>query len=129
MSEDEQILRILKNAWFRRFARRERITDESLIEAITRAEKGTIDADLGGNVIKQRIARPGQGKSGGYRTIIVFKKGDKAFFVYGFAKSEQENIDQVETEAFKKAAKELLALSDEQIQKLIENGGLTEVKP
>ena len=122
-------MRILKNAWFRRFARRERITDESLIEAITRAEKGTIDADLGRNVIKQRIARPGQGKSGGYRTIIVFKKGDKAFFVYGFAKSEQENIDQVETEAFKKAAKELLALSDEQIQKLIENGGLTEVKP
>ena len=122
-------MRILKNAWFRRFARRERITDESLIEAITRAEKGTIDADLGRNVIKQRIARPGQGKSGGYRTIIVFKKVDKAFFVYGFAKSEQENIDQVETEAFKKAAKELLSLSDEQIQKLIENGGLTEVKP
>ena len=96
---------------------------------MARAGKGTIDADLGGHVIEQRIARPGQGKSGGYRTIIIFKKDDKAFFVYGFAKSERENIDQKETDAFKKAAKILLALSDEQIQKLIENGGLTEVKP
>lgn len=127
MSNDEETLRVFKNAWFRRFARRERITDKSLIEAIARVEKGTIDADLGGNVIKQRIPKSGQGKSGGYRTIIVFRKGDKAFFVYGFAKSERENIDQGETDAFKKAAKELLALSDEQIRKLIENGGLTEV--
>ena len=122
-------MRIFKNAWFRRLARRQKITDKVLREAMARAGKGTIDADLGGHVIKQRIARPGQGKSGGYRTIIIFKKDDKAFFVYGFAKSERENIDQKETDAFKKAAKILLALSDEQIQKLIENGGLTEVKP
>jgi hypothetical protein len=122
-------LRIFKNAWFRRLARRQKITDKALREAVARAEKGNIDADLGGHVIKQRIARPGQGKSGGYRTIIIFKKDDKAFFVYGFAKSERENIDQKETDTFKKAAKQLLALSDEQIQKLIENGGLTEIKP
>ena len=96
---------------------------------MARAGKGFIDADLGGNVIKQRIARPGQGKSGGYRAILIFKNRDKAFFVYGFAKSERKNIDQRETDMFKKAAKKLLALSDEQIQKLIENGGLTEVKP
>lgn len=122
-------MRIFKNAWFRRFARRERMPDRALRDAIARAEKGIVDADLGGNVIKQRIARPGQGKSGGYRTIIVFRKGDKAFFVYGFAKSERDNIDRAETEAFKKAANELLALSDEQIGTLIENGALTEVKP
>ena len=128
MSDDERTVRVFKNAWFQRFARRERITSKSLREAIARAEKGTIDADLGGHVIKQRIARQGQGKSGGYRTIIVFKKGDKAFFVYGFAKSERENIDQGETDAFKKAAKALLSLSDKQIHKLIENGELTEVK-
>jgi len=122
-------LRIFKNAWFRRLARRQKITDKALREAVTRAEKGNINADLGGHVIKQRIARPGQGKSGGYRTIVIFKKDDKAIFVYGFAKSERENIDKKETDTFKKAAKQLLALSDEQIQKLIENGGLTEVKP
>lgn len=127
MSDDEIAVQVLKNAWFRRFASRERITDKSLRKAIARAQKGAIDADLGGHVIKQRIARPGQGKSGGYRTIIVFKKANKAFFVYGFAKNERENIDRAEVDVFKKAAKELLALSDEQIQKLIKNGVFTEI--
>ena len=122
-------LRIFKNAWFKRFARRERIGDATLAKAIARAAKGAVDADLGGNVIKQRIARPGRGKSGGYRTIIVFRQGDKAFFVYGFAKKELDNISRDELKVFKQAAKELLALSDVQIEKLIEIGGLTEVKP
>ena len=120
-------MQIFKNTWFQRFARKEKITDEVLKDAIVRAEKGIINADLGGNVIKQRIARVGQGKSSGYRTIIIFKKGDKAFFVYGFAKNERDNIDKNETDAFKKSAKELLALSDKHIQELIENGALTEV--
>ena len=120
-------MRVFKNAWFKRFARRERISDATLTRAITRAAKGAVDADLGGNVIKQRIARPGQGKSGGYRTIIVFRRGDKAFFVYGFAKKKLDNISKDELKVFKQAAKELLALSDEQIEKLIEIGGLTEV--
>ena len=66
-------MQIFKNTWFQRFARREKITDEVLRNAIARAKKGTIDTDLGGNVIKQRIARVGQGKSGGYRTIIIYK--------------------------------------------------------
>ena len=120
-------MHIFKNTWFQRFARKEKITDEVLKDAIVRAEKGIINADLGGNIIKQRIARVGQGKSSGYRTIIIFKKGDKAFFVYGFAKNERDNIDKNETDAFKKSAKELLALSDKHIQELIENGALTEV--
>lgn len=122
-------MRIFKNAWFKRFTRRERIGDATLAKAIARAAKGAVDADLGGNVIKQRIARPGRGKSGGYRTIIVFRQGDKAFFVYGFAKKELDNISRDELKVFKQAAKELLALSDVQIEKLIEIGGLTEVKP
>ena len=78
-------------------------------------------------MIKQRIARPGGGKSGGYRIIIVFRRGDKAFFVYGFAKKELDNISRDELKAFKQAAKELLALSDEQIERLVEMGGLTEI--
>ena len=80
-----------------------------------------------GGVIKQRIARPGKGKSGGYRTIIIFRQGEKAFFVYGFAKSKRSNIEQDEVEVFKQAARELLALSDRQIAQLIENEALTEV--
>lgn len=125
--QEKKEVRIFKNAWFQRFSRREKISDATLKEAVNRVQQGLIDADLGGNVLKQRIARPGQGKSGGYRTIIVFKKGELAFFVYGFAKNERENIDDTETAAFKKAAKELLFLSDEQIKQLLDNGALTEV--
>lgn len=120
-------MRIFTNAWFRRFARRENIDNKTLKEAIARADKGLIDADLGGGVIKQRIARPGKGKSGGYRTIIVFRQGEKAFFVYGYAKSKRSNIEQDEVEVFRRAARELLALSDTQIMQLIENEALAEV--
>lgn len=120
-------MRIFKNAWFCRFARREKIKDAVLKEAIARAERGLIDADLGGGVIKQRLARPGQGRSGGYRSIIIFQKGERAFFVYGFAKSDRENIDPDEAAAFKKSAKAFFALSDEQIEILIKDKELSEV--
>ena len=120
-------MRIFKNAWFCRFARREKIKDAVLKEAIARAERGLIDAELGGGVIKQRLARPGQGRSGGYRSIIIFQKGQRAFFVYGFAKSDRENIEPDETAAFKKSAKAFFALSDKQIEILIKDEELSEV--
>ncbi len=116
-----------KNAWFERFARKQRITDVALIEAVRRAERGQIDADLGGGVIKQRVARAGQGKSGGFRTIILYRQERRAFFVFGFAKNEQANIEDVEEVQFKKMAKELLALSNEQMALLIERGRFSEV--
>jgi hypothetical protein len=121
-------LKVFKNAWFGRFARKRRITAEMLWDAVDRAEKGLIDADLGGGVIKQRIARTGEGKSKGYRSIVLYQKGEKAFFVYGFAKSETDNIRRDEEEQFKKAAKQILALSDDQIDELIENDQFEEVK-
>jgi hypothetical protein len=121
-------LRVFKNAWFGRFARKRKISEEVLWDAVDRAEKGLVDADLGGGVIKQRIARPGEGKSKGYRSIVLYRKGDKAFFVYGFPKSDLGNIRGDEEEQFKKAAKLILALSDDQIRQLIENGQFEEVK-
>jgi hypothetical protein len=84
---------VFKTKWLGRFARRERITDKSLMEAIERAERGVIDADLGGGVIKQRVARSGQGRSGGYRMLIAYRRGARAVFLYGFAKRERDNID------------------------------------
>jgi hypothetical protein len=120
-------LRVFKNAWFERFARKEKISAESLLDAVERAENGLIDADLGGGVIKQRIARPGAGKSSGYRSIVIYREGKKAFFVYGFPKSNLGNIRDDEVEQFKKAAKSILALSDNQIRKLIESGQFEEV--
>lgn len=86
-------MQIFKTKHFAKFARRERIADTSLSEAIARAEHGLIDADLGGGVIKQRVARQGQGRSGGYRTLIAYRAGDLAVFLFGFAKSERSNID------------------------------------
>jgi len=121
-------LRIFKNAWFVRFARRENIRDAVLVDAVARAARGDIDADLGGGVIKQRIARPGQGKSGGYRSIILFRKGARAFFVYGFAKSDRENIQDDELEKFKTLAKAWFALPDKQIEAMVKNNAITEVK-
>ena len=96
-------------------------------DAIARAEKGIIDADLGGGVIKQRIARLGQGKSGGYRSVILFRKGELAFFVYGFAKSDRENIAPDEVDGFRKLAKGYLALSEKQIATMLKDERLKEV--
>ena len=71
-------MRVFKNTWFQRFARKERIADGTLCGAVARAERGQIDADLGGGVLKQRIARPGAGRSGGFRVILLFRAGDRA---------------------------------------------------
>ena len=120
-------MRIFKNKSFAKFARKERISDAKLCKVVKEADKGNIDADYGGGVIKQRIARPNQGKSGGYRSIIYYRQGDKAFFVYGWSKSERENIDEDEEKEFKRQAKMTLALNDEQLLKLLENGTWQEV--
>ncbi|HCM1919108.1 TPA: type II toxin-antitoxin system RelE/ParE family toxin [Salmonella enterica subsp. salamae serovar 28:r:e,n,z15] len=120
-------MRIFKNAWFERFARKQCITDRALRDAIERAEKGLIDADLGHGVIKQRVARQGQGKSGGYRTIVLYKTTERAFFIYGFSKSDRENINRAEEAEFKKAAPHILSLTEEQIMLLVVKGQLTEV--
>ena len=86
-----------------------------------------MDADLGGGVIKQRVARPGEGRSGGYRTLILYRRAHRAFFVYGFAKSQQANISDEEEAVFKKMAQHVLALTDEQLAALIQNGQFSEV--
>ena len=122
-------MRVFRNAWFARFARKEKISAGALLEAVDRAEKGLIDANLGGGVIKQRVARSREGKSGGYRTVVLYRKGEKAFFVFGFPKNARANIRDDEEEQFKRAARITLALSDEQIRLLIENGQFEEVSP
>jgi hypothetical protein len=95
-------LRVFKNVRFGRFARKENISDETLSAVVKRSESGLVDADLGGGVIKQRVARDGQGKSGGFRALILYRKAERAFFVYGFAKSNRGNISDEETAALRK---------------------------
>lgn len=121
-------MKIYKNSWFDRFTRKNNIDDKDLIVTVERAEKGLIDADLGGGLIKQRIARKGQSSSKGYRTIIIFKKEDKCFFVFGYSKSERDNISASEEIEFKKVAKIMSGISEDKIRELLKNSSLIEVK-
>ena len=121
------IVRIFKNTWFFRFADKEGITDDELKNAVTQLESGQFDADLGGNVYKVRVARSGEGKSGGYRVIVFFRNKERAFFVYGFAKSARDNIDQGELRGFKAGAKVNLSLTDIEIDNRIKKGTLIEI--
>ena len=121
-------MRTFKTKAFTRFANKAGISDAALCQAVRDAERGLVAADLGGGVIKQRIARPGQGKSGGFRTLIVFRVEARAIFVYGFAKSEKDNIEKDELVALKRLATELLAYDDETLARVLASGVLAEVK-
>ena len=120
-------MRIFKTRAFGRFARKERISDAALCEAINRAERGLVDTDLGGHVIKQRVARPGQGRSGGYRTLVAFRIETRAVFLHGFTKSEQDNISDDELKELRKAAGEVLGWSDDDVATLLDGGKWMEV--
>ena len=120
-------MRIFANRWFARFADKQNIGDDDLREAVSRAERGLIDADLGGGVIKQRIARKGQGKSGGFRSVVLFRQGERAFFVYAFAKSDRNNIDQSELSTYKTAAAVYLNYTDDELALFLKQGTLMEI--
>ncbi len=120
-------MRIFKSAWFVRFARARELPDGLLREAIDRAELGLIDARLGGEVIKQRIARSGSGRSGGYRVVVLVRARERAFFVFGYAKSDRGNLCPDEVAQFKHMAGHVLGLSDDQLAELIARGSFEEV--
>ena len=120
-------MRTFKTKAFTRFADKAGISDASLCRAVRDAERGLVDADLGGGVIKQRIARPGHGKSGGFRTLIVFRVGARAVFVHGFAKNKRDNIERDELVALKRLAAELLAYDDKTLARTVASGVLLEV--
>jgi hypothetical protein len=121
-------VRIFKVSRFTRFAAKEGITDGELKAIVNDVlEAGQAEASLGGGVYKVRVARPGEGKSGGYRVIVYFRSGERTFYVYGFAKSNRGNITQKELRKDKEAAKILLALADEQLDKLVKDGAFIEV--
>lgn len=113
---------------FARFARKAKLTPRALLAAAAEVTNGAFDADLGGGVFKQRVAREGGGKSGGFRTILLHRRGHHAFFVHGFAKNEKANISAKELKALKRLADELLGLSDVKIAKAADAGELIEME-
>jgi hypothetical protein len=121
-------LRIFKVRVFARLARREGISDASLVQAVEQADRGLIEADLGGGVIKQRVARPGAGKSGGYRALIAYRTETRSVFLHVFAKSDLGNIGSDELKTLKEIARYWLRASSEVIDRAVADGKLQEVK-
>ena len=112
---------------FRLFQRKERIDDDALCEAIARAEHGLIDAALGAGLIKQRVARKGQGRSGGFRTIIAYRAAERSVFVYGFAKSARVNVSKADERDLADYGAMLLSLDDDGIETIMAGDELKEI--
>lgn len=121
-------MRALKTKSFARWADGDGLSDEALATAVAEMNQGLVDAHLGGQVVKKRVALPGRGKRGGTRTLVAFRQNEKAFFVYGFAKNERANIGDKELKALKLLAKELLNFPAASLTKAIKAGELIEIE-
>lgn len=120
-------MRVFKVKVFTRFQRGEGMRDKALAKAVRDAERGLIDADLGGGLIKQRVARPGQGKRGGYRTIIAYRAWDRSAFLFGFAKSAKADLKPDEQAELARVGARWLKASDQEIAAAIADDELREV--
>jgi hypothetical protein len=120
--------RVFKYTRFSRFAGKEGITDHELREVVEQLEAEQADANLGGDVYKVRIARPGEGKSGGHRVIVYFRNEYRTFFSYGFSKNDRGNISRKELKRFKEDAKIQFSFTEEQIEARLRNGIFIEIK-
>ena len=120
-------MQVFKNKAFSKWALKEGLGDEVLLAAIDEINQGLVDADLGGQVFKKRVAVGGRGKSGGFRTLLAYRAADKAFFVYGFAKNARANISNKELKALKMYANSLLSYSRVELNKAVKGGALIEV--
>lgn len=116
-----------KTKVFTRWQGKQGLSDAALCAAVEEMKKGLFDADLGGGLFKKRVARAGQGKSGGYRTLIATNRNSRWIFVYGFAKNERSNIDKDEATALKALTGYFMGLSQEALEKAYRSGELTEV--
>lgn len=119
--------RVFETKSFARWARKAGLREAALCGAVQEMADGSIDADLGGGVLKKRIALPGMGKSGGTKTLVATNKGSRWYFVFGFEKNERDNIEPDELAALKRLAADLLKLADNQLDTAIRAGALTEI--
>ncbi|MBV7428084.1 MULTISPECIES: type II toxin-antitoxin system RelE/ParE family toxin [unclassified Acidovorax] len=119
--------RVFRTRAFTRWMRKAGLADEALCRAVDEMARGLVDADLGGHVVKKRVALPGKGKSGGARTIVATKLADRWFFLFGFGKNERANIDNNELKALQELAQELLGFDDQQLEAALAAGEMVEV--
>lgn len=119
--------RVFKTHHFSRWMRKTELTDPALCAAISEMEKGLIDADLGGGVVKKRVPLPGRGKSGSTRTLVATNKGNRWFFVFGFEKNDRANVSPKELEALQAIAGDLLKLSATELDAHVHSEDLKEI--
>ena len=119
--------RVFKTKHFAKFASKAGLTDAALCDAVIEMEQGLIDADLGGGVVKKRVALPGKGKSGSSRTIVAHRKKSHWFFVYGFEKNDRANITDREKAALQKMAADLFGYSEADLDALVTGKNLLEI--
>jgi hypothetical protein len=122
-------MRIFKTKASGRELKKAGITDAELLAAADEVNRGEYEADLGGEVFKKRIARPGEGKAGSYRVILFFRKDERLFFGRIFAKSSLGNIEDDELRWFKDVAKEYLEYTEKELEARIKEGWIKEIKP
>jgi hypothetical protein len=121
-------MRVLKVRTFARWAGKESLSDAALLAAVDEMRRGRVDAELGGGLIKQRVARRGKGKRGGLRTLLAADRRERWIFIYGFAKTERGNVDDAELRALRRLARTYLAMSESTILRLLDAGELLEVR-
>lgn len=120
-------MRVFKTLIFHEWAEEIKLSDRALIESVQELINGLFEANLGGNVYKKRVAIGGRGKSGGVRTLIAYRVGDKAIFMYGFAKNKRANITDKETLALRKLAKHYFTYTEKEFEQAKKMGELIEV--
>ena len=125
---DYAMRRVFRVRTFSRWMRKAGLTDDALCQAVSEMAQGLVDADLGGHVVKKRVALPGQGKRSGARTIVATKMADRWFFLYGFGKNERANIRKDELKVFQEIAKDLLGFDDRQLKAALAAGDIEEVR-
>jgi hypothetical protein len=121
-------MRVFKTRVFDRWAGKAGVTDAALLKAVDDIERGLIDADLGGNLFKQRVAQPGRGKSGSTRTLLATRFDGALYFLFGFEKKDRASITQRELVIYQSLANTLLTLDNDQIQTAMKTNQLMEVQ-
>jgi len=120
-------MKLYKHRLFDKWAKKEKLTDCQLREAVKEIEQGLIDADLGAGLIKKRVAQANQGKRGGYRVLLAYRQHKRLIFLYGFSKGQRANLTIVEKRVYKRLADHLLSLSSGMVTQLVKAGDLIEV--
>ena len=119
--------RVFKTRHFSRWLRKTDLSDANLCNAVGEMVAGLVDADLGGDVLKKRVALPGRGKRGGARTLVATRRAGRWFFVFGFEKNERSNVSPAELEGLQTLAADLLILTGPQLDMAVKDGTLQEI--